>query len=182
MKTISSLLFGIGLVFAASASADTLWDLENVTFAGTFIGFPINNTATGWFDVNSSGQIDNWQITVTGTNSAADTGSSPFDPSDGTVSIVSGTGSKEIKFVDTHNNPILILELASALPSGSGSPINLTNGSEACGSGICTSYASQGYIMDPPSAVPEPSSVAFAIPAILGMAFVVRRRMLAAKQ
>jgi hypothetical protein len=186
VKNIAKLLVipTLGLIFSAFASANTVWDLTNVTFDdGPIVNHQATtNAATGSFTLDSNLDIVSWNITVTGTNTAADFTFNSSD-SDATLS----ADHKFILFTDSNLDPLLGLDFATAIPSGSGSPINLQAGSGftqtlACGNyfgGQCTNYHT-GSITDAP-AVPEPSSLLFCVPALAGLAFF-RRRKAAANQ
>src|ERR1700683_5535370 len=75
-KIAKLLVFG-GLVagFATCASANTIWECN-----ATFKYNSLSNTATGTFELNSSLQlVNNWDITVKGTNTPADNVYTPSD-------------------------------------------------------------------------------------------------------
>jgi hypothetical protein len=182
VKNISKLsgILTLGFIFSAFASANTVWTLTDVTFDdGPIVNRQVTtNAATGSFTLDSSFDIVSWNITVTGSNAPADF---TFNSSDSEASISSDH--KFILFTDSSLDPLLGLDFVSAIPSGSGSPINLQAGSGftqtlACGSyfgGQCTNY-NTGSITDGPTVTPEPSSLLFCIPALLGLAFFGRRK------
>jgi len=162
----------LGFVFSIFASANTIWDVNVIFRSGSDA-----NTVTGSFTTDSSFDIFNYDIAVSGTNSAADV---TYTDADSNVFLSSSH--ETIIFYETLLGPGVGLQLGSALPSGSGSPINIVSGSFACGFlGGCATALQSGSITDPPSAVPEPSTAFLCIPAILGLAFF-RRRKAAADQ
>ena len=183
MKITSKLLALLSVVFlfSAIASADTLWTLDNVTFQyTTLFGQQLDNQATGSFSIGSGLVVDNWDITVTG-----------YQPADGiynnadSLATVLDNGTY-VLFTNFQGLTLLGLDLAAPLNSGH-TTINLVPGSilqfdatAACGIGIppCTFYNTGSLVDGPaPSPVPEPSSAALSLPAILGASMVLRRKV-----
>jgi hypothetical protein len=175
----------LGFIFSAFASANTVWDLTNVTFDdGPVVNHQsTTNAATGSFTIDSSFNIISWNITVTGSNTPAD-----FTFTNADSEVYLSSDHKFILFSDSDFDPLLGLDLVSALPSGSGSPINLQAGSGLTQTGACGSWPNQctnyhtGSIVDAPTATPEPSTAILCVPAMLGLAFFRRRKMATAQQ
>jgi hypothetical protein len=171
LKNISRLLavLTLGFVFSMFASANTIWDVDAIFGTGSDA-----NTVTGSFTTDSSFDIVNYDIVVSGTNSWADT---TYTDADSNVFL--SPSHDTIIFYETIIGPGVELQLQSALPSGSGSPIDVESGF-ACGFlGGCTTTLKSGALTDAPSAVPEPSTVILCIPAILVLAFFGRRKAVA---
>src|ERR1700761_7176545 len=79
MKTLIRLFALAGLVagFTSYAAADTVWNLD-----ATFNYNTLANTATGTFEIDPSNDVVTWDITVGGTNVAADNVYTPGDSID----------------------------------------------------------------------------------------------------
>lgn len=172
MKNRFALLvaIGAGLVCSTHAKADTVWDVTATLTDGIFG----TDTISGSFTVNSLLDLVAWDITVAGPDANS------YNTNDSTASI--SDGDRELTFESTGLGPGVGLFLASSLPSGSGSSIKLLAGSFPDSTNVCTFLCGNGgdtfvsgFITDAP-AVPEPASVAWSIPAILGAAFLFRRR------
>jgi len=162
---------GAGLICSTNARANTIWDVTATLTDGAFG----TDTISGSFTVDSLFDVVAWNITVAGPDAIS------YKTTDGSTATISD-GNREITFEDSFLGPGVGLFLASALPSGSGSAIKLQAGSFPDSTNVCSFLCLNGgdtfvsgSITDPP-AVPEPASVALVVPAILGVAFLFRRR------
>jgi hypothetical protein len=156
---------------AGSASASTVWDLD-----ATFSYNQTANTATGTITLDSSLHLVSWDITVTGTNTAADNVYTSAD------SFAIFPDLTHLDFYDSSTNQYINLYLASPF-TNSGGDITLlagNNGQNSNSTVVCAGCGVlvSGQLSDPPAATPEPSSVAlFATGAgILGIAVMMRKR------
>ena len=130
------------------------------------------NTVTGSFTTDSSFDIFNYDIAVTGTSSAADVA---YTDADSNVFLSSSHDA--IVFYETFLGPGVALQLGSPLPSGGGSPINVVSGvSRVVFSAAARQTLQSGRNHRSAFSVPEPSTVFLCIPAILGSAFFRRRK------
>ena len=181
MKYIPRLftIAGLAVAFAACASADITWTLNDVNFNRPGFG---TNTATGFFTIDTAlDTITNWDITVTGTNTQADATYSTAPFSSNLASL-----NEAQFFFNPFTSQFLILETAAALSNTPGS-INLssaavgtdTNPSLACpGCGTLTSGSITGT---PASAVPEPRFGAVLLIGLAGLGLSVQRKFAPAR-
>jgi len=167
---ISIGLAALALMSVVSASADTVWDV-NASF--TYDG--LANAASGNFTLDPSLNLVAWNITVSGTNLAAD-------------DIYSQTNSNDIPvfpdlthldFYDAGTNQYIDFYLSFPL-SSAGGVIGLlegddgetTNSTIVCaGCGVLDS----GSLSSESSAVPEPKFGAFLVAGLVGLGYITRR-------
>jgi len=198
MKEFAKLMTiaGIFVVFATCASADTIWNLNNVQFNCSSCATNLKtNTVTGFFTVNTAlNGLVNWDITVAGSNTQANAHYTPAGPG---VAGITGEASldptltylyfyfhqvNQISTYDTYLN----LDLASVLTS-TGGTINLVPGNgdispwhaslacPGCGtleSGSITTDAIGGTT----TPVPEPSTLILLGLGLSGVGFTTWRR------
>ncbi len=181
MKIISKLL-GIGFLFSAFtwATPVTTWDV-----VANFLDGRQTDTVTGNFTIDSSFNFISWDITVAGPDANS------YKNGDGNSDTpILSDNNHYLVFEDSQFGPGVALFLNTALPSGSGSPITLGAGTSQFDANVCSFFCFNGgdtfvsgTLTDaPPAPTPEPASVAFCLPAIIGMALLVRRRKLASNQ
>jgi hypothetical protein len=170
MKTITMLLALSGLVAGSATflAADTIWDVDAV-----FDYDGLTNTETGTFELSPSLSLVTWDITVTGTNAAADNVYTPAD------SIAIFPDLTHLDFYDGSTNQYADLYFASPLTSAGGD-IDLLygDGGESSNSTIvcngCGTLFAGGVST---TATPEPSSIGVLTGAgILGLALFFRKR------
>lgn len=152
MKNILKLLTLTGLVagFTSFASADTTWNVD-ATFSYNSLG----NVATGSFTLDSSLNLTSWDVTVSGTNVAAD---NVYNPGD---SIPIFPDLTHLDFYDGTTNQYIDLYFQSALNSGPGI-INLLYGDGGQSNNatiVCAGCGTldEGFVSTGP--VPEPTSI-----------------------
>jgi hypothetical protein len=170
MKTLTMLLTLSGLVAGSATflAADTIWDVN-----ATFDYDGLSNTETGTFELSPTLSLVTWDITVTGTNAAADNEYTPAD------SIAIYPDSTHLDFYDGATNQYANLYFASPLTNAGGS-ISLLYGDggqtdnstivcNGCGTLVSGSVST--------TATPEPSSIGVLTGAgILGLALLFRKR------
>ena|ERR1700722_2276588 len=170
MKNITKMLCFCGIVagFTTCASANTIWDL-NATFSYN----SLSNLATGNFQLNSSLAVVNWDIAVTGTNTAAD---NVYNPSD---SFPVFPDLQHLDFYDFGTNQYINLKLQSPFTNAGGS-INLLFGNgNGADDDATTACAGCGTLVSGKvtAVTPEPASIALVGGAgLLGLAVLRRKR------
>jgi len=164
LKFIACAAFALSL--PALVSADTVWNVD-----ATFGYNNLTNAATGSFTLDPSLNLLSWNITVGGSNSAAD---NMYNSGD---SIAIFPDLTHLDSYDGSTNQYIDLYLASPLSSAGGT-INLLYGDgglsnnativcDGCGTLISGSVSTT-------AAVPEPSSIALL--AMTGLAGIPLRR------
>lgn len=167
---------GMGLVCSNFAKADIVWDVT-ATLTDGRLG---TDTISGSFTVNSALDFVTWDITVSGPDMNS------YVKGDGSTADLSD-GNREIVFEDSLLGPGVGLFLASALPPSGGSTINLLAGSFSDSTNVCSPLCLNGgdtfvsgSIKEATTPAPEPVSVAWSVPAILGVLLLFRRRQVSA--
>jgi hypothetical protein len=170
MKKITTMLAlaGLAAILATYAAADTIWDVD-----ATFNYDGLTNTETGTFELGPSLNLVTWDITVTGTNVAAD---NVYDPGD---SIDVFPDLTHLDFYDASTNQYANLYLQSPLTT-SGGAIQLLYGDGGQTDNATIVCAGCGTLVSgsiSAVATPEPSSIDLFIGAgIFGVA-VLRKRV-----
>src|SRR5580704_12986914 len=174
-KKIANTLVFVGLValFTTCASANTIWDLD-----ATFSYNSLSNLATGNFQLNPSLAVINWNIAVTGTNTAAN---DVYNPSD-SISVFPDL--THLDFYDFNTNRYINLKLQSPFTNAGGT-INLLfgngNGADDDATTVCAGCGTlvSGKVVGT-AATPEPASIALVGRAgLLGLALLRRKRRIA---
>jgi hypothetical protein len=184
LKTITHLLFAAGLALglATSASADITWNFNNVTFC-LHCGQPTetdnNITAASFFTTdNAASTVTGWDITVAGTNAGANN------------EYKSGVAGNGFIFSDANHldffSPgfVQYLDLFLAAPgiTSAGGPASLllgdagATGSSTVACNGCSTLVS-GSVTGSTSAVPEPRFGTFLAAGLIGLSFIVRRKL-----
>ena len=168
LKKLTMLLAIAGpiLGFATCASADITWTLDDVAFSN-------GNTATGFFTTNNSvTAIESFSISITGPTTSADftatAMSSAYLP--GVIGIFD---SPSLPYVDLYLSP-------SELTSGGGT-VAITSGYDCPTSGGCgtLNLAADPEVIGGPGIAPEPGSMFLFSTGLLGIGFVMRKRLFA---
>ena len=170
-KQITKLMALAGFIagFATYASADTIWNVD-----ATFSYDSLSNTATGTFELDPSLNLVGWDITVDGSNAAADDEYTPGD------SIAIFPDLTHLDFYDGSTNQYINLYLDSPLTNAGGN-ITLLYGDGGATDNSTIVCAGCGTLVSgavSTAATPEPSLIGLLSGAgILGLAFLRRSRM-----
>jgi hypothetical protein len=164
-------LAGLAAGFTTYAAADTIWNLD-----ARFSYNALANTATGTFELDPSNDLVTWDITVSGTNVAADNVYTPGDSIDVFPDLT------HLDFYDGSTNQYIDLYLQSPLTSAGGT-IDLLYGDGGASSNstiVCAGCGTLESGMVSTSVVPEPSSIClFGSLAGLLVLQLLRRKFLA---
>lgn len=159
---------GFVAICGSYASADTIWNLD-----ATFSYNSLTNTATGTFQLDPSLNLVTWDITVAGSNAAADNTYTPGD------SIAVFPDLTHLDFYDGTTNQYIDLFLQSPLTNAGGN-ISLLFGDGGADSNSTIVCAGCGTLVSGTvgaTETPEPSSIGILSGAgILGLALLHRKR------
>ena len=171
MKNLTKLLFLLALAFGLStvAMADTIWNVSaSLAYNSS------TNVVSGSFQLDPSLNLVTWTVVVNGTNTQANNAFTPAN------SIAIYPDTTHLAFYDGVSGQYVDFYLASPLSNAGGTiPLLYGDGGASSNSTIacpgCSTLVS-GFVTT--NAIPEPGSMALLGSGFLGVAAVLRRKLL----